>query len=84
MWIFLQTEAKEKFGPAYGSHASNQWVVKNYRLKGGSFQVRLLEHWKNNLKHGLFEGFDEFSNKTFKDEFKNGLRIKHQIFDKQK
>lgn len=84
LWIFLQTEAKEKFGPAYGSHASNQWVVKNYRLKGGSFQVRLLEHWKNNLKHGLFEGFDEFSNKTFKDEFKNGLRIKHQIFDKQK
>jgi len=84
LWINLHAQAKEKFGREYGSHKSNQWVVNNYKLKGGSFQVKLLEHWKYNLKEGLFEGFDEFSNKTFKDEYKNGMRIKHQIFDKQK
>ena len=41
-----------------------------FKLEGGSFQVKLLEHWKNNLKHGLFEGFDAKSNKTFKDEYR--------------
>ena len=82
LWTSLQTEAKEKFGKEYGNHESNQWVVNKYKLQGGSFQVRLLEHWKENAKHGLFEGFDEFSNKTFKDEYKMGLRIKHKIFDK--
>ena len=82
LWIYLQAEAKEKFGKKYPTHESNQWVVKNYKLQGGSFQVKLLEHWNENLKHGLFEGFDEFSNKTFKDEYRMGLRIKHQIFDK--
>ena len=78
----MHSEAKEKFKEQYGGHESNQWVVSNFKLQGGSFQVRLLEHWNNNLKDGLFEGFDEFSNKTFKDEYKMGLRIKHKIFDK--
>ena len=82
LWIFLQSEAQEKFGREYGNHESNQWIVEKYKLQGGSFQVRLLEHWKENVKDGLFEGFDEFSNKTFKDEYKMGLRIKHKIFDK--
>ena len=82
LWTFLHSEAKEKFNDQYGGHESNQWVVSNFKLQGGSFQVRLLEHWNNNLKDGLFEGFDEFSNKTFKDEYKMGLRIKHKIFDK--
>jgi antitoxin component YwqK of YwqJK toxin-antitoxin module len=82
LWTFLHLQAKEKFKDDYGSHESNQWVVQNYRLKGGSFQVKQLEHWEKNVKEGLFEGFDEFSNKTFKDEYKNGLRIKHKIFDK--
>ena len=81
-WTYLHIQAKEKFKEEYGSHQSNQWVVTNYRLTGGAFQVKLLEHWDHNVKEGLFEGFDEFSNKTFKDEYKNGLRIKHQIFDK--
>ena len=84
LWTFMHSKAKEKFGKEYGSHESNQWVVKNYRLKGGSFQLKLLEHWHQNLKHGLFEGFDELSNKKFKDEYSYGKRIKHQIFDKQK
>ena len=82
LWTYLHSEAKEKFGKEYGNHASNQWVVNNYKLQGGSFQVHLLEHWKENVKNGLFEGFDEFSNKTFKDEYKMGLRVKHKIFDK--
>ena len=34
--------------------------------------------------HGLFEGFDQFGNKTFKDEYKMGLRVKHKTFDKTK
>ena len=80
----MHSKAKEKFGKEYGSHESNQWVVQNYRLKGGSFQLKLLEHWHQNLKHGLFEGFDELSNKKFKDEYNYGKRTKHQIFDKQK
>ena len=59
----MHSKAKEKFE---SDHESNQWVVKNYRLKGGSFQLKLLEHWHQNLKHGLFEGFDELSNKNLK------------------
>ena len=55
-----------------------------FRQKQGYQQVRLLEHWDNNKKHGLFEGFDRFGNKTFKDEFKYGLRVKHRTFDKTK
>ena len=35
-------------------------------MAGGSFQVKLLEHWENNQKDGLFEGFDRFGNKTLK------------------
>ena len=71
-----------KFGSEFGSNEANKWVVNKFKLEGGSFQVKLLEHWKNNLKHGLFEGFDAKSNKTFKDEYRMGLRIKHQTFDK--
>jgi hypothetical protein len=58
--------------------------VENYKMAGGSFQVKLLEHWENNQKHGLFEGFDRFGNKTFKDEYKKSIRVKHRIFDKTK
>ena len=54
-------------------------------MEGGSFGVKLLEHWHHNLKHGLFEGFDEFGNKTFmmntsKDlESSTGLSIKPKL-----
>ena len=68
----------------YGRAESNEWVIDTYKMEGGSFGVKLLEHWHHNLKHGLFEGFDEFGNKTFKDEYKQGLRIKHRTFDKTK
>jgi len=84
LWSKILEEAKEKFGTEYGKQESNKWIVENYKLDGGSFQVRLLEHWENNQKHGLFEGFDRFGNKTFKDEYKSGLRIKHRTFDKTK
>ncbi len=84
LWIELQERAKEKFKAGFGGHESNQWVNFNYRNRGGDFPVRLLEHWHENLMHGLFEGFDELGNKTFKDEYKYGLRIKHKIFDKTK
>ena len=60
------------------------YVINLFRQNQGYQQVRLLEHWDNNQKHGLFEGFDRFGNKTFKDDFKYGLRIKHRIFDKTK
>jgi len=84
LWIKLQEDAKKKFGEQFGSHEANEWITFTYRMKGGDFPVRLLEHWKDGHKHGLFEGFDEFGNKTFKDDFKMGLRIKHKIFDKTK
>ena len=82
LWFNILDQAKTKFGKEFGSNEANKWVVKNFKLKGGSFQVKLLEHWKNNLKHGLFEGFDSKSNKTFKDEYRMGHRIKHKTFDK--
>ena len=84
LWYKINERAKENFGEEYSGHESNKWIVEKYKLEGGSFQVRLLEHWEKNHKHGLFEGFDRFGNKTFKDEFKMGLRIKHRIFDKTK
>ena len=82
LWIKIREEAKEKFKENFGSHKANEWIIFKYRSLGGDFPVRLLEHWKDNLRHGLFEGFDRFGNKTFKDEYKMGLRIKHRIFDK--
>lgn len=84
LWIKLREDAKEKFGDEFSSHIANEWVTFNYRRKGGDFPVRLLEHWKNNVRHGLFEGFDKFGNKTFKDDYKMGLRVKHKTFDKTK
>ena len=85
LWAKVKDDAVAKFGSKnIGSGDANKWIVKTYRLKGGEFQVQLLEHWKNNVRHGLFEGFDYLGNKTFKDEYKSGLRIKHKIFDKTK
>lgn len=84
LWMEINEKAKEKFGERYGSAKSNEWVVSRYKLGGGSFGVKLLEHWFENKKHGLFEGFDYLGNKTFKDEYKYGLRIKHRTFDKTK
>ena len=84
LWAKIRDDAKNKFGHGIGSGKANKWVVDNYRLKGGDFQVNLLEHWNENRRHGLFEGFDRFGNKTFKDEYNLGLRIKHKTFDKTK
>ena len=84
LWSKVRYLAKKKYGQNFGSHKSNKWMVEKYRLSGGDFRVKLLEHWKNNLKHGLFEGFDKFGNKTFKDEYVEGKRVKHKTFDKTK
>jgi hypothetical protein len=84
LWSSIHDLASEKFGKEYGGQESNKWVVEKYKMEGGSFQVQLLEHWENNQKEGLFEGFDKFGSKTFKDDYVKGLRIKHQIFDKTK
>ena len=72
--------AKEKFGVKYGNAESNNMDMKSLQKAGGISQVRLLEHWENNQKHGLFEGFDRFGNKTFKDEFKHGITNKASDF----
>ena len=85
LWAKVRDDAAGKFGENnLGSGKANKWIVEKYRLAGGEFQVQLLEHWKYDRKHGLFEGFDYLGNKTFKDEFKEGLRLKHRIFDKTK
>ena len=85
LWAKVKDDAVAKFGTRnIGSGDANKWIVKTYRIRGGEFQVQLLEHWKDNKRHGLFEGFDYLGNKTFKDEYKSGLRIKHKTFDKTK
>lgn len=86
LWLQLRKKAKDKFGREYGSHKANAWVVEQYTLprNGGKFQVRLLEHWKNNLRHGLFEGYDKNFYQTFKSEYEDGRRITHRTFDKNK
>jgi len=84
LWMEVNELAKEKFKENTGSPKYNQWVISKFKLAGGDFRVRLLEHWNKNQKHGLFEGFDKLGNKTFKDEFKYGLRTKHKTFDKTK
>ncbi len=84
LWMEINEKAKKKFLQNYGSMKSNDWVISKYKLAGGSFEVRLLEHWFENKRHGLFEGFDKYGNKTFKDEYKHGLRTKHRTFDKTK
>jgi antitoxin component YwqK of YwqJK toxin-antitoxin module len=80
LWHHLQEQAKEKFKNNYPSKESNAWIVKNYRLEGGSFQVKQLEHWKDGLKNGLWEGFESDGKKKFKDEYELGTRIKHKNF----
>ena len=84
LWLEVNEIAKDKFGSKYGKPESNEYVMKLFRQKQGYQQVKLLEHWDQNRKHGLFEAFDRFGNKTFKDEFKYGLRVKHKTFDKTK
>ena len=84
LWLEVNEETKEKFGSEYGNAKSNKHVLKLFKNKQGYQQVKLLEHWDQNQKHGLFEGFDKFGNKTFKDEYKYSLRVKHRIFDKTK
>ena len=84
LWLEANEKAKEKFGKDYGSVESNEYVIQLFKAKQGFQQVKLLEHWENNQKHGLFEGFDRFGSKTFKDEFKYGLRVKHRTYDKTK
>ena len=68
LWTSLHSEAKEKFGKEYGNHESNQWVVNKYKLQGGSFQVRLLEHWKENVKQDIRKNKNYF-------EKENGERL---------
>ena len=77
-------KAKDKFGGDYGKVESNEYVLSLFYKGQGFQQVRLLEHWDENRRHGLFEGFDSFGNKTFKDDYKYGLRVKHRTFDKTK
>jgi hypothetical protein len=84
LWLEVNEDAKEKYGKEYGSPESNQYVIQLFKANQGFQQVKLLEHWENNQKDGLFEGFDRFGNKTFKDEFKLGLRVKHRTYDKTK
>jgi antitoxin component YwqK of YwqJK toxin-antitoxin module len=84
LWASINEEAEEKFSKGDNQNEYSNWVIANYKLRGGSFQVYRLEHWENNQKHGLFEGFDRFGNKTFKDDYDKGLRVKHRIFDKTK
>jgi hypothetical protein len=80
LWLTLRKKARDNFGAEFDTQESNEWVVKQYKLKGGKFPVRLLEHWKNNLPHGLFEGYDRDLSQLFESEYNLGQRIKHKAF----
>jgi len=84
LWLKLRKQAKDKYGRDFGKQKPNEWVVDNYKLKGGKFPVKLLEHWQDNLKHGLFEGYDKDFDQTFESEYDKGHRIKHKTFGKNK
>jgi hypothetical protein len=84
LWLKLRKDAKEKFGAGFGGQVANKWVVEKYKLKGGKFPVRMLEHWKNNLRHGLFEGYDKDFDQTFESEYDEGQRIMHKSLGKNK
>ena len=79
LWLKLRQDAKDKFGREFGGQEANKWVVDRYKLKGGKFPVKLLEHWRENLKHGLFEGYDKDFDQTFESEYDHGRRIKHKV-----
>ena len=83
LWLEVHEDARRKF-PQYPSPEANEWAIKKYEARGGEFQVHLLEHYENNRRHGLFEGFDYLGNPTFKDDYKEGLRKSHKTFDKIK
>ena len=82
LWVEVNQTVKEKFKGKHPSQQEwNDWVVKTYKEKGGSFGPELLEHYENNKRHGLFEKYDDSGNKIFKDEYEFGKLIKHKAFD---
>ncbi len=82
LWVEVNEEAKEEFeGKHPSSQESNEWVIEEYKSRGGTFGPQLLEHYENNQPHGLFEGYDKKGHKIFKDEYEDGKLIKHKIFD---
>ena len=83
LWLEVHEEARRKFSQ-YPTPEANQWAIKKYEERGGEFRVHLLEHYKNNRRDGLFEGFDYLGNPTFRDDYKEGLRVSHKTFDKVK
>ena len=83
LWLEVHEEARRKFSK-YPTPEANQWAIKKYEERGGEFRVHLLEHYKNNRRDGLFEGFDYLGNPTFRDDYKEGLRVSHKTFDKVK
>ncbi|MBT6850281.1 MAG: hypothetical protein HOA16_03710, partial [Opitutae bacterium] len=83
LWLEVHEEARRKF-TQYPTPEANEWAIKKYEQRGGEFRVHLLEHYENNRRHGLFEGFDYLGNPTFRDDYKEGLRVSHKTFDKIK
>ena len=84
LWEKINEEYEGKQKTYNNRNRINAEMIEAFRLKGGAFQVKLLEHWKDNRKDGLFEAYDRFGNKRYKDEYKKGLRTSHRIFDKDK
>ncbi|MBG28500.1 MAG: hypothetical protein CMI31_14755 [Opitutae bacterium] len=81
LWVEVNELVKVEFKGKHPSQASNKWIIDQYKLKGGSFGPKLLEHYENNQRHGLFEAYDGRGNKIFKDEYDLGKRIKHKPYD---
>ncbi|MBT7650214.1 MAG: hypothetical protein HN553_04470 [Opitutae bacterium] len=84
LWAEINDSYNIEGKPTKDVSKINEDIVETFRLKGGAFQIKLLEHWDNNQKDGLFEAFDRYGNKMYKDEYKLGLRVNHRTFDKDK
>mgnify|MGYP001226089547 FL=1 len=81
LWVEVNELVKAEFKGKHPSQDSNKWIIEQYKLRGGSFGPKLLEHYENNRRHGLFEGYDGRGNKIYKDEYETGKRISHKPFD---
>ena len=82
LWVEVNEKAIDEFkGKQASQQEKNEWIVQTYQYKGGSFAPKLLEHYEDNQRHGLFEKYDNKGNKISKDEYIEGKRVKHKVFD---
>ena len=81
LWLEVNEKAKQEFEGQYLSQESNDWMIETYKDRGGSLGPKLHENYAGNRRHGSCEGFDEYGQTIFKDEYTTGRRTSHQSLD---